>query len=129
MRRPRTWRCHSSRSCKRSRSLLEALPVETRVELSGSNVADLIPLLPGLFEAPRPADRREVDAETERYRLFEAVTSLLVGLARHAPVLLVLDDLHWTRRPTVQLLDHLLRATRLTQVCVVVTYGAPGRPR
>ena len=102
---------------------LEALPDETRAALVGSNVAELDSLLPGLLgETQFRAARPEVDAETERYRLFEALISLLAGLARRGPVLLVLDDVHWARRPTLQLLDHVLRSTRLTQVCVLVTY-------
>lgn len=101
---------------------LEALTVDARVALGGSNVTDLDPLLPNLFGAPARVDRPEVDAETERYRRFEAVTSLLAAIGRRSPVLLVLDDLHWARRPTLQLLDHVLRSTRLTHIFVLVTY-------
>ena len=47
--------------------------------------------------------------ETERYRLFEAVASLLRRVTRRAPLLLVIDDLHWADKPTLLLLRHLLR--------------------
>ena len=55
--------------------------------------------------ASRPARR---DRETRRYRLFEAVTRLLAYAAREAPVVLVLDDLHWADTSTALLLAHLL---------------------
>ncbi len=49
------------------------------------------------------------DPETERYRLFEAVAALLRRASRRAPLLLVVDDLHWADKPTLLLLRHLLR--------------------
>ena len=50
------------------------------------------------------------EPETERYRLFEAVVGLLEAISSRAPILLVLDDLHWADRPTLLLLRHLARA-------------------
>ncbi len=55
--------------------------------------------------APAP----EPDLEGERYRLFEAVAGLVGRACERAPLLLVLDDLHWADRPTLKLLRHLLR--------------------
>lgn len=67
------------------------------------------------------------DTDAERYRLHEAVAALLGALARWRPVLIVLDDLHWADRPTVQLLGALLRSASLTSLCLVGTYrSAPG---
>jgi len=55
--------------------------------------------------APPPAQ----DPDTERYRLFEAAASLVHRATRRAPLLLVVDDLHWADKPTLLLLRHLLR--------------------
>jgi predicted ATPase len=44
--------------------------------------------------------------EEERFRLFEAVAQFLLALARRRPVVLVLDDLHWTDRDSLQLLAY-----------------------
>ena len=44
------------------------------------------------------------DAESERYLLFGAVVDLLARVSTLAPIVLVLDDLHWADRPTIQLL-------------------------
>lgn len=67
----------------------------------------------------------ETDGRSEEYRLFEAVTSWLQVAARGHGLLLVVDDLHWSTRPTLQLLLHVLR--RLgdepdARVLVVGTY-------
>jgi len=101
---------------------LEPLPGRVRLELGGPASPDLAPLLPHLFAALNGPGRTEVDAPTERYRLFEAVTTVLANLTRRVPVVFVLDDMHWARRPTIQLLDHLVRSTRLAQLALIVTY-------
>jgi DNA-binding SARP family transcriptional activator len=73
---------------------------------TGQELSRLLPdvgrRLPGL---PEPA---RAEPETQRYRLFDAVTELLARIAGSAALLLVLDDLHWADKPTLLLLRHLL---------------------
>jgi class 3 adenylate cyclase/tetratricopeptide (TPR) repeat protein len=73
-------------------------------------------LVPGLDPPLRS------DAETERYRLFEAVASWLAVAAEPAGLLLVLDDLHWATRPTIVLLQHVLHASAHSRLLVTGTY-------
>ncbi len=60
--------------------------------------------------------------DVERHRLFQAVTDTLVEAGRSAPVLLVVDDLHWAGRPTMQLVLHLMRSPAPLRLCLVATY-------
>ena len=53
--------------------------------------------------------------------MFEAVARLLSDAGARAPVLLVLDDLHWADRPTLQLLRHVLRAQDEAPLLIVGT--------
>ena len=59
-------------------------------------------IAPGLRESldgisePAPLDK-----EDERFRLFDAVAQFFIALSQRAPLLLVLDDLHWADRGTV----------------------------
>ena len=53
--------------------------------------------------------------------MFEAVSRLLSDAGARAPVLLVLDDLHWADRPTLQLLRHVLRAQDEAPLLIVGT--------
>ena len=62
------------------------------------------------------------DPELDRYRLFGAVQTLLELASEERPVLLVLDDLHWADRPSLQLLLHVLREVGRRAVLVVGTY-------
>ena len=84
---------------------------------------DLTRLFPALLgrtpERPLPAVS---DPEAERYRLFEAITSLLTGVAAAAPALLVVDDLHWADQPTLLLLRHVVRSASDAALLVVVCY-------
>ncbi len=51
------------------------------------------------------------DPASEEYRLFEATASWLIEAARDAGgLVLVLDDLHWATKPTLQLMLHVVRA-------------------
>jgi tetratricopeptide (TPR) repeat protein len=62
------------------------------------------------------------DPETERYRLFDAVLAWLSAASDAAPVLLVLDDLHWATKPTLLLLRHLVRSEETLSLLVVAAY-------
>lgn len=77
--------------------------VHNRLESAAPELGRVLPELAHQLPVPPAAD-----PETERYRLFEAVTGFLSGIATGAPVLLILDDLHWADKSTLLLLRHLL---------------------
>jgi DNA-binding SARP family transcriptional activator len=65
------------------------------------------------FGGPEPADAstlRGPELGAQRLRLFDALAALLAEIAGAAPLLVVLDDLHWADLPTLQLVGHLVRA-------------------
>ena len=61
------------------------------------------------------------DMLTQRHRLFLRVLDVLTGLAAQAPVLLVLEDLHWADESSRELLDFLAVRLREQPVMVVAT--------
>ena len=89
--------------------------VAVRAELSRL-LPQLIHRLPHLQEPPP----REPD--TERFLLFEAVSSLLAEESSVAPILLVLDDLHWADKSTLSLLKHLARSPYESRLLIVAPY-------
>lgn len=103
------------------RSLAPCMGVDRLRGLRG--VEALLSLAPGLADVVpdlvRPAHS---DPDTERYALFDAVVALLETASTSAPVLLVLDDLHWAAKPTLLLLRHLLRFGDHARVQIVGTY-------
>jgi DNA-binding SARP family transcriptional activator len=68
------------------------------------------------------ADGAPDAGEPDRRRLHDAVAGILVATAADRPLLLVLDDLHWAGRPTLELLRHVLRATAGCAVLVLATH-------
>ncbi|MBA3764505.1 MAG: AAA family ATPase, partial [Actinobacteria bacterium] len=97
-------------------------PNDLRGQL-GSQAADLALLVPAIArQLPEVAGVAGTGAESERYRVFDAVSALVGGIAAERPVVLVLDDLHWADRPTLQLLQHVIRRSDALPVLVVGTY-------
>jgi len=58
----------------------------------------------------------------ERMQLFDGVLSLLVGLSELAPLLLVIEDLHWADRSTRDLVAFLIRTLRTGRIALIASY-------
>lgn len=104
------------------RYLMQCSPEEVAVRC-GEGASELARLMPDirakLPNLPRPA---ETETISERARLFDAVSTLLVNLSRATPVLFVVDDVHWARVPTLLMLRHLIADERPTSIMFVATY-------
>lgn len=57
-------------------------------------------------------------------RVFDAVSGLLDKLGGHGPVVLVLEDLHWTDPSTVDLISYLTRLRSTERMLLVGSYRA-----
>jgi DNA-binding NarL/FixJ family response regulator/tetratricopeptide (TPR) repeat protein len=93
---------------------LAELPLPVRRELGA--------LLPGLGGEPEDgaaAEQRPADAQP---RLFEALLAALDRLAADAPLLLILEDVHWADRSTRDFLAFLSRNLAEERVLAVLSY-------
>ncbi|HUE97316.1 MAG TPA: ATP-binding protein, partial [Longimicrobiaceae bacterium] len=84
-------------------------------------------LLDALRGAPTADAEDAIDALTgavdlPRTQLFEAVRSAVVGLARRSAVILVIEDLHWADRATLDLLRYCLATGREGSWGLVASY-------
>ena len=94
--------------------------LRSHVAAHGGELARMVPALnQRLGEVPPP---QTTDADTERYLLYAAVVGLLEEAGAEHPVVLVLDDLHWADKPSLQLLRHLVANTTSHQLLVIGTY-------
>jgi len=82
----------------------------------GALIPELRDRIPDLPNAPA------IDAEGQRYRLFEAVAAMLAVASQARPLLLTIDDLHWADKPTLLLLRHVIRSSRAGSLTIVATY-------
>ena len=91
-----------------------------RLGPGASYVAQIVPelreLLPDLSVAPA------LDSEQTRFRLYDACSAFLRIAAGDAPLVLVLDDLHWADTSSLLLLQFLAREIADARMLVVATY-------
>ena len=106
------------------RSLLGERPEAEIAEDLGPLAVDLASIYPEIREAlPDLGLPPRLEPPHARFRVFEAVTTLLRGASRRQPLVLVLDDLHWADRPSLLLLEFLARELGPARLLVVGTYS------
>ena len=87
-------------------------------ELTGSASDDLRRLLTGA--TPTRSTQRARDLA--QARLFESILRFLDRRAQEQPVLLIIEDVHWADRSTLDLLMFLVRMVRHERLLAVATY-------
>jgi DNA-binding SARP family transcriptional activator/tetratricopeptide (TPR) repeat protein len=96
-------------------------PAELAVQVTPRR-AQLAAIVPELEDPRSPYGPTGLGAEQERFRLFEAVSSLLADAAHLRPLVLFLDDLHWADQSSLLLLRHLARSAKGAPLMVLGTY-------
>ena len=85
---------------------------------------------PRSFRRVRPrGDGKRGSVADERYRAHRAVRGLLELLARERPLVLVLDDLHWSDDASIELLAALLRREPDAPVLLALGFRPAARRR
>jgi class 3 adenylate cyclase len=86
-----------------------AEPEALRRELGagGGAVARLVPAL--RERLPDLPEAEPLQPDEERFRLLDAVAQLLIAASQRAPLVVVLDDLHWADKGTIAMLRHVAR--------------------
>jgi DNA-binding SARP family transcriptional activator len=80
-------------------------------------------ILGALVPAPGASEAVEavLDRDAARFRLYDAVSRYLVAAAARAPMVIVLDDLHWADVASLRLLRFLAPQVTTAPIGVVVT--------
>ena len=86
----------------------------------GGELARIVPEIAARVDDLAPPV--STDPDTERLLLFDAVSGVIAAVSNEAPMLLVLDDLHWADRSSLLLLMHVLKADRRAALLVLATY-------
>jgi len=94
--------------------------LRAHLERHGSELARLAPALASRI-TDLPASKA-TDSDSERYLLFAAVVGLLTQISAEQLVVIVLDDLQWADRGSLQLLHHLVSVELPLRVLVLATY-------
>jgi DNA-binding NarL/FixJ family response regulator len=101
------------------RSITAPHPEDTRQRLAATpGIRRLLPEHdPGL-----PAPHTALDPEREQRRLFHEMETLLAGLAAAQPLLVVLEDIHWSDETSFGLMLHLTRRAASAPLALLMTY-------
>jgi len=79
-------------------------------------VSEVKERLPGLPAPP------QLEPEQARFRLFDSITTFLKNASKGAPLMVVLDDMHWADKPSLLLLQFLAKELRGSRLLVLGTY-------
>ncbi len=99
---------------------IDPAELRARLDVSAPDLAPLLPELRVLF--PDLDEPDALDSEGARFRLFEAVASLLSSIARDRPVVLVLDDLHASDPSSLLMLRFVGREIREGRLLILCLY-------
>ena len=87
----------------------DADPDALRADL-GYGASPVARLVPSLHERiPDIGEPVPLNPDEERFRLLDAVSQFIIATSARAPVVLVLDDLHWADGGTIAMLRHVAR--------------------
>ncbi len=94
--------------------------LRSHVQRYGPELAKMVPGLARRLGALSAS--KSTDADAERYLLFGATVGLLAQVSASQPVVLVLDDLQWADKPSLQLLRHVVASVEPMRLLVVGIY-------
>ncbi len=78
-------------------------------------------LLPEVHDVLNVTYSPALSPEQEQFRLWEAVRELLIIISTSTPLLIALDDLHWSDSSSCELLAYLVRRMRGLPIAIVGT--------
>jgi DNA-binding SARP family transcriptional activator len=104
------------------RGYLPTLDVE-KLQIPSLWLAEVSKLVPELSEVlPDFPHSVPLNSDTERSRLFEGVVQFLVGVSRHYPLIIFIDDLHWADQATLAFLQYLARHVTRQRMLLIGAY-------
>jgi len=97
-------------------------PAQLR-EALGAGAPWIAGLLPEFREAlGAPAQPSDLDSDQARFRLFDALATLLSTAADRRPLVIVLDDLHWADASSLLALEFVARALPDAPLLAIAAY-------
>jgi DNA-binding CsgD family transcriptional regulator/tetratricopeptide (TPR) repeat protein len=107
------------------RTYFATLTDDELCERLGDEACELVKLLPEIATAiPECKPTPTLDPEQEKRRLFHALVRFFLGIARERPLLVVIEDLHWSDDTSLEFLSHLARHAAESRILLTFTYRA-----
>jgi class 3 adenylate cyclase/tetratricopeptide (TPR) repeat protein len=97
--------------------------LEAALEGGGAPVAETAPLFADLLSLPTDRyPRLDLSPQRQKEKTLEALAGLVEALARRAPVLMAVEDVHWVDPTSQELLEVLVPKIQALPVLLVMTY-------
>jgi DNA-binding CsgD family transcriptional regulator len=110
------------------RGLLQRLEPAAVTRLLAGGRGELARLLPELGDPDQRPAKQDIERELSRARLFGVLHRLLGRLASDAPVVLLVEDLHWADPSSLEFLAYLIRSLREERLLLVGTWRSDELP-
>ncbi|MCI4352669.1 MAG: AAA family ATPase [Thermoplasmata archaeon] len=106
-----------------AREYLRNAPPQLMYRVSGNYGGEIVKLVPELAERIGPTPSLHTSGVDEaRIRFFEGVSQLFQNIAKEAPLLVVVDDLHWADGASLRLLQYLARKLKGHRILLIGTF-------
>jgi DNA-binding CsgD family transcriptional regulator len=110
--------------------LLDLLRYSAATQLTATIASDLAPFarelhyfVPEIVPVPANMDSfSSLDPEQEKRRLFTALAQFFIGQATKQPVLLIIEDIHWSDDTSLEFLHYLARRCSAYPLLLLLTY-------
>ncbi len=103
------------------RSLVASNPKASLTAAVETLARDIFPLLPELVPDQTIPPLR-LEPEQEKHRLFAVLATFFLHLSTQAPMLLIIEDVHWSDDTSLDFLHYLARRSTSQSFLLLVTY-------
>jgi len=106
------------------RSYVAANEPDTLRNLMGSSASVIAEVVPDIREKlPDLAHPPHIDdPESARFRLFDSIATFLKQASNSTPIVLMLEDLHWSDKPSLMLLEFVARELGNSKILIIGNY-------
>lgn len=105
---------------------LQELPLSSLRHLPMASLSQLAQIIPSLQDRlpslPVMGSDHSISPEENRQRLVDGIVSFLAALARLRPLVLFLDDLHWSDSESISVLSRLSRRAPELPILIILAY-------
>ena len=103
------------------RSLVASNPKASLTAAVETLAHDIFPLLPELVPG-KTTPLPRLEPEQEKHRLFAVLATFFLHLSTQSPVLLIIEDVHWSDDTSLDFLHYLARRSASQPLLLLVTY-------
>jgi len=96
--------------------------VRLNMGTAAKEIGALVPELLDSSQHANPTPTAMADANSERFRTFDAIRHFFHQATQQVPITLVLDNLHWADTPSLSLLEFLSQQLLRSRLLIVGTY-------